>query len=197
MPVAVAGMLCSAERIRAVAEAAPWKLCGNERVMRLTRETAAQLPWGLLAAGSWYSRRPTRWLKVGLPALRTHASPSRHNACCAAVRSSHLPAAATSNASHAPAAAATTAAAARPRAPHNTRSLPTQGLDGAKDFDYGLYVHEAAAQELLGPSWGGRAAPAVLSDRGFYRDALGLAPRLGMSLLAVASRPLPLQEVTA
>jgi hypothetical protein len=54
------------QRIRAVAEAAPWKLCGNERHMVLPPEVAARLNWGLLAAGSWYSRRPTRWLKVSL-----------------------------------------------------------------------------------------------------------------------------------
>ena len=54
------------QRIRAVAEAAPWKLCGNERHMVLPPEVAARLNWGLLAAGSWFSRRPTRWLKVRL-----------------------------------------------------------------------------------------------------------------------------------
>jgi hypothetical protein len=32
--------------------------------MVLPEDVAAGLSWGLLAAGSWYSRRPTRWLKV-------------------------------------------------------------------------------------------------------------------------------------
>lgn len=58
------------ERIAALARAAPWKLCANERHMVLPPEVAAKLEWGLLAAGSWYSRRPTRWLKVGGDALQ-------------------------------------------------------------------------------------------------------------------------------
>jgi hypothetical protein len=60
---------CREQRIRAVAEAAPWKLCGNEPHMVLPPDVAAGLSWGLLAAGSWYSRRPTRWLKVRMRRL--------------------------------------------------------------------------------------------------------------------------------
>jgi hypothetical protein len=44
-----------------------------------------------------------------------------------------------------------------------------QGLDGVKDFDYGLYVLEEAAQQLLGPTWGGRAPAEVLGNKAFYR----------------------------
>lgn len=57
-------LLIREERIRALTYLAPWKLCGNQRHMVLPPEVSAQLGWGLLAAGSWYSRRPTRWLKV-------------------------------------------------------------------------------------------------------------------------------------
>lgn len=71
-----------------------------------------------------------------------------------------------------------------------------QGLDGVKDFDYGLYVHEEAAQEALQEAWGGRDPAQVLPHKAFYRDALRAAPGMGMTLLAVASRPLPLEEVT-
>eukprot|EP00878_Enallax_costatus_P020688 GHUV01021878.1.p3 GENE.GHUV01021878.1~~GHUV01021878.1.p3 ORF type:complete len:103 (+),score=26.44 GHUV01021878.1:1343-1651(+) len=101
--------------------------------MVLPPEVSAELGWGLLAGGSWYSRRPTRWLK---------------------------------------------------------------GLDGVKDFDYGLYVHEEAAQAELGHSWGGRAPSEVLSNKAFYREAISRAPKMGMTLLAVASRPLPLEDLT-
>lgn len=72
----------------------------------------------------------------------------------------------------------------------------SQGLDGVKDFDYGVYVHEEAAQAALGESWGGRPPNEVLSNKAFYRDAISMAPKMGMTLLAVASRPLPLEEVT-
>ncbi len=112
---------------------APWRLCAGERHMTLPESVASGLGWGLLAAGTWYSRRPSRWLK---------------------------------------------------------------GLDGVADFEYGLYAHEAQAQAALGDAWGGRAPGDVLAAPAFYRDALRAAPRMGMSLLAVASRPLPLQEVT-
>lgn len=71
-----------------------------------------------------------------------------------------------------------------------------QGLDGVKDFDYGLYVHEEAAQYELSQGWGGRAPGEVLSNKAFYREAINGAPKMGMTLLAVASRPLPLEEVT-
>lgn len=71
-----------------------------------------------------------------------------------------------------------------------------QGLDGVKDFDYGVYVHEGAAQAELGDSWGGRAPNEVLSNKAFYKEAISRAPKMGMTLLAVASRPLPLEEVT-
>ncbi|KAF8072638.1 hypothetical protein HT031_000298 [Scenedesmus sp. PABB004] len=121
------------ERIKALQHVAPWKLCANERHMVLPPDVADKLEWGLLAGGSWYSRRPTRWLK---------------------------------------------------------------GLDGVKDFDFGLYVHEAAAREALAGTWAGRAPGEVLASPAFYGDALRAAPAMGMSLLAVASRPLPLEEVT-
>jgi hypothetical protein len=55
---------CSEERIAQLAELAPWRLCANERQMTLPPEAAAKLPWGLLAGGSWWHRRPARWLKV-------------------------------------------------------------------------------------------------------------------------------------
>lgn len=71
-----------------------------------------------------------------------------------------------------------------------------QGFGGQSDFYYGLYVHEEAAQQLMGDKWGGRSPSEVLSDKAFYREALGLAPNMGMTLLAVASRPLPLTELT-
>lgn len=72
-----------------------------------------------------------------------------------------------------------------------------QGFGGQRDFYYGMYVHEEAAQQLMGDKWGGRNPSEVLSDKAFYREALGLAPNMGMTLLAVASRPLPLDELTA
>lgn len=65
-----------------------------------------------------------------------------------------------------------------------------------KDFDYGLYVHEEAAQSELCQGWGGRAPEEVLSNKAFYKEAISQAPRMGMTLLAVASRPLPLEELT-
>lgn len=71
-----------------------------------------------------------------------------------------------------------------------------QGFGGQRDFYYGVYVHEEAAQQLMGDKWGGRNPSEVLSDKAFYREALGLAPNMGMTLLAVASRPLPLDELT-
>lgn len=71
-----------------------------------------------------------------------------------------------------------------------------QGLGGQRDFYYGLYVHEDAAQQLMNDKWGGRSPSQVLADKAFYREALGLGPNMGMTLLAVASRPLPLDEVT-
>lgn len=88
---------------------------------------------------------------------------------------------------------------------HNTLSITPnattpqqqqQGFGGQRDFYYGMYVHEAAAQQLMGDTWGGRSPQEVLADKAFYREALGLAPGLGMTLLAVASRPLPLDELT-
>jgi hypothetical protein len=57
---------CSEERIAQLVELAPWRLCADERHMVLPDEAAAKLPWGLLAGGSWWSRRPARWLKVRL-----------------------------------------------------------------------------------------------------------------------------------
>lgn len=36
-----------------------------------------------------------------------------------------------------------------------------KGLDGKEDFKYGVYMHEAAAAEVLGPKWGGRSAAEV------------------------------------
>lgn len=71
-----------------------------------------------------------------------------------------------------------------------------QGLGGEPDFYYGMYVHEAAAQQLMNDKWGGRCPEKVLADKAFYREAVGLAPQMGMTLLAVASRPLPLQQLT-
>jgi hypothetical protein len=65
-----------------------------------------------------------------------------------------------------------------------------------KDFDYGLYVHEEAAQQALQEEWAGRDPAQVLPHKAFYKDALRRAPGMGMTLLAVASRPLPLEEVT-
>jgi hypothetical protein len=65
-----------------------------------------------------------------------------------------------------------------------------------KDFDYGLYVHEEAAQQALQEEWAGRDPAQVLPQKAFYRNALRQAPAMGMTLLAVASRPLPLEEVT-
>lgn len=65
-----------------------------------------------------------------------------------------------------------------------------------KDFDYGLYVHEQAAQQAMQEAWAGRDPAQVLPTKAFYREAVGLAPAMGMTLLAVASRPLPLDEVT-
>jgi hypothetical protein len=54
----------SEERLAALIEVAPWRLCANKRGMSLPPEAAAKLPWGLLAGGSWWRRRPSRWLKV-------------------------------------------------------------------------------------------------------------------------------------
>jgi hypothetical protein len=71
-----------------------------------------------------------------------------------------------------------------------------QGLGGQRDLYYGMYVHEDGAQQAMGDKWGGRNPSDVLSNKAFYREALGLAPHMGMTLLAVASRPLPLQELT-
>lgn len=56
--------LHSEERIAQLVELAPWRLCADERHMVLPEEAAAKLPWGLLAGGSWWNRRPARWLKV-------------------------------------------------------------------------------------------------------------------------------------
>lgn len=47
--------------------------------MVLPPEVSAKLGWGLLAGGSWFSRRPTRWLKasltVGISAARYGSQP--------------------------------------------------------------------------------------------------------------------------
>lgn len=72
-------------------DVAPWALA-RTKTGDLPRAAALRLPHGLLAAGAFHSRRPTRWLK---------------------------------------------------------------GLDGVKDFDYGVYAHEARAAAALGPKWGG------------------------------------------
>jgi hypothetical protein len=167
------------ERLAKLVELAPWRLCSGERRMVLPDAVAAKLPWGLLAGSTWWSRRPSRWLKVRRGRLGGRAH--RH------MRSDE----------HEPGCSKLVCRVVEPRHTHAPRPRCTpQGLDGRADFVYGLYAHEAAAAALLGPRWGGRNPQAVLADKAFYREALGHAPSLGMSLLAVASRPLPLQELT-
>lgn len=36
-----------------------------------------------------------------------------------------------------------------------------KGLDGRKDFGYGVYVHEGKMAEVLGPKWAGKGAAEV------------------------------------
>ncbi|GBF89096.1 hypothetical protein Rsub_01813 [Raphidocelis subcapitata] len=72
-----------------------------------------------------------------------------------------------------------------------------KGLDGRKDFGYGVYLHEARAAEVLGPKGGGRGAEGVLASNDYFEDLLAAGPLVGMTLMAVASRPLPLEEATS
>ncbi|KIY99503.1 hypothetical protein MNEG_8456 [Monoraphidium neglectum] len=84
-------------------------------------------------------------------------------------------------------------------APYYSRR-PTRwlkGLDGRKDFAYGLYVHEQHAAETLGPKWAGKAAEEVLADESYFDDLISAGPLVGMTLLAVTSRELPLEEATS
>jgi hypothetical protein len=48
--------------------------------------------------------------------------------------------------------------------PHPPARRPTRwlkGLDGRRDFNYGVYVHEAETAAVMGPKWGGRAPDKV------------------------------------
>lgn len=77
------------------------------------------------------------------------------------------------------------------------RRKPTRwlkGLDGIRDFAYGLYVHEDDTAKLLGPKWAGLPAKQVLGDPQYYKDVLEAGPLVGMTMMAIVSKPLNLNQ---
>ncbi len=121
--------MCREERVQRLPS---WQLRPDAPKMLLRPEQEDTLPWGLLANGNHWARRPTRWLR---------------------------------------------------------------GMDAKRNFAYALYAHEDNAQALLGPKWAQRAPQAVLGDVEFYRDVAAAGPGMGMTLMAIASRQLPLRQV--
>ncbi|KAI8474909.1 MAG: hypothetical protein J3K34DRAFT_98181 [Monoraphidium minutum] len=84
-------------------------------------------------------------------------------------------------------------------APYYSRR-PTRwlkGLDGRQDFAYGAYVHEQQASDVLGPKWAGRGAAEVLGSGEYFDDLLAAGPLVGLTLMAITSRQLPLEEAAS
>jgi len=100
--------------------------------MEFSPEEAQSMKWALVAQGSVWGRRPTRWLR---------------------------------------------------------------GIDGVCDFNFGMYVHEDAAEQVLGPRYANRDPRQVVADPQYMKDVLAAGPRMGMTFMLMAARDLPLEAV--
>mmetsp|Transcript_25142 Transcript_25142/g.68332 ORF Transcript_25142/g.68332 Transcript_25142/m.68332 type:complete len:680 (-) Transcript_25142:175-2214(-) len=71
-----------------------------------------------------------------------------------------------------------------------------KGLDGKRDFNYGVYVHEDLAHAVLGPKYAGLNPQRVAASEDYWQDVLRVGPQLGMSYMVAAARDLPLAEAS-
>lgn len=69
-----------------------------------------------------------------------------------------------------------------------------KGLGGRWDFSYALYAREQDVEDLLGPKWGARDPREVLGQQEYWQELVQAGPLVGMTLMAVAERPLELAE---
>jgi hypothetical protein len=78
---------------------------------------------------------------------------------------------------------------------------PAPGLGmrfgGRRDFTFGIYANGDAARKLLKGKWGRRNPEEVVSDQEFYDDVMSYAPHMGISLLVMPTRRLPLEQTVA
>uniref|UniRef100_A0A7S0WP52 Uncharacterized protein n=1 Tax=Chlamydomonas leiostraca TaxID=1034604 RepID=A0A7S0WP52_9CHLO len=78
------------------------------------------------------------------------------------------------------------------------RRRPTRwlkGMDGVKDFTFGVYVHEQQAREVLGPRWGDTTPRTALFSDAYWQDVLAAGPQMGMTFMLAAARDVPVADV--
>ena len=65
-------------------------------------------------------------------------------------------------------------------------------LPGRREFAFGVFARPERARAVLGAAWAGRDPAATLSDPAFYADVLRRCHQVELTLMLLASRPLPL-----